>query len=126
MALAKKSITASKTASNNVENVKISVNVNKDKTTTATVMTNRRSDNPTVRVTVKTTEDLGTRLIRSIPVRTTEDLGTRRSRSIPEAMDVFGDGVMDGITDRRRVPLSVQSLFPFAGRVIVRSVTSEV
>ena len=75
------------------------VNVNKDKTPDTTVMTRRWNRDPTVSVTVKTTEDLGTRLIRSILVRTTEDLGTRHSRSIPEAMDVFGDGVMNSVAD---------------------------
>ena len=92
------------------------VNVNKDKTTTAIIPIDGRCDNPTVQSTIRPTEDLGTRLNRSIPVRTTEDLGTRRSRSIPETIDVDNDGVMDGITDRRRVSFCVQSLlFPSQG-----------
>ena len=102
------------------------VNVDEDKTNCKTVLFNRCRSNTTVRVAVKTTEDLGTRLIRSIPVRTTEDLGTRHSRSIPKTFDADNDGVMDGITDRRRVPLSIQSFFPLTGRVIARSVTGEV
>ena len=76
-----------------------SVNIDKNEIPFTPFTTQRSGRDPTVNVTVKTTEDLGSRLIRSILVRTTEDLGTRHSRSIPEAMDVFGDGVMNNVAD---------------------------
>ena len=59
------------------------VNINEDKTSFKTILFTRRGNKTTARVAVKTTEDLGLRLIRSIRVRTTEDLGLRLIRSIP-------------------------------------------
>ena len=83
------------------------VNANTGETTTATIPTVRSSNNLTIQL-----------MIRSL------DLGSRLSRSIPDAVDVFGDCMMDGITNRRRVPLGVQSLFPLTGGVTMRPITS--
>ena len=63
------------------------VNVNEDNTSLKPqiiVLIAGSGNKTTARVAVKITEDLGLRLIRSIPIRATEDLGAKRRRSIPE------------------------------------------